>query len=781
MSINSTPSLIDVILTSNAKRMGKVLNFDCGLSDYHNLLATCTKMDVAKPKAYPIAFRSYKDFDEEAFKRDMDSLPLSVIETFDDVSDKHWAYSQLVMPVVNQHAPLKTRYETNRCAHMNSKLRKAIYIKRVARNRHLKAKGDDRLWEAYRKARNSYVNENRKSMQNYFQKECHAGAQSKSFWDAIKPYFSEKTTERPGITLRDEESVITDCNDVASVFSVYFRDIVRQMGNGDEIGTLSLADIGELYENHPSVRIIQRDPQLNRTDNAFQFTCVSVSKVSKLLAEINTKKSTGYDQLPGKLVRKAAEAMAPMVTRLVNDMINQCHFPDDMKLAEIAPVFKKGDALDKSKYRPVSVLTCVSKVFEKVINQQFAAHFYGNYAKNLSAYRKNCNTQSVLLKAVDDWKTALDQGKAVGALLMDLSKAFDVIPHGLLLAKMKAYGYSDEVTSLMRSYLAGRKQRVKVKDARSEWITMNMGVPQGSVLGPTLFNVFLNDLLLHMDTAGVAVYNYADDNTLSVVSDTVGELIHTINRHGTFMTEWFTENGMKANPDKYQAIIFGKAYNTPTHFSIHGTDIIPGESVKLLGVHIDERLNFGNQAAAICKKASKQVNAMMRLARVMDTSTKLNVYASFILSNFMYCPAVWLCNKTNLNQLEKVNCRALRFVYDDFNASYDELLLRGNHRRVKVIIMHALATEVYKCLHDLSPEYLLSTFHFQSHDHNTRNQCVLVQPQFRTYSHGFQSFSYLGARIYNHLPNDIKNASCLNSFKRKLHSFTDTACMDRII
>jgi hypothetical protein len=152
----------------------------------------------------------------------------------------------------------------------------------------------------------------------------------------------------------------------------------------------------------------------------------------------------------------------------------------------------------------------VSKVFEKVINQQFAAHFYGNYANNLSAYRKNCNTQSVLLKAVDDWKKALDQGKAVGALLMDRSKTFDVIPHGLLLAKMKAYGYSDKVISLMRSYLAGRKQRVKVQNARSEWVTTSMGVPQGSVLGLTLFNVFLNDLLMHMDGAGVyiiVVYN----------------------------------------------------------------------------------------------------------------------------------------------------------------------------------------------------------------------------------------------------------------------------------
>jgi hypothetical protein len=119
------------------------------------------------------------------------------------------------------------------------------------------------------------------------------------------------------------------------------------------------------------------------------------------------------------------------------------------------------------------------------------------------------------------------------------------------------------------------------------------------------------------------------------------------------MTECFTENGMKSNPHKHQAIIFGKAHKTPTHFSIHRANIIPDECVKLLGIRIDERLTFGNQAAAICKKASQQVNAIMRLARVMDQSTKLNVYSSFIMSNFMYCPAVWLCNKTHLNQLER--------------------------------------------------------------------------------------------------------------------------------
>lgn len=774
-----TPSLIDVILTPNARRIGKVANFNCGLSDYHNFVATYTKIDVVKPKGKPIKYRSYKHFNDEAFRKDMETIPLSVLEIFDDVSDKHWAYSHLTMAVVDEHAPLKTRYGSHQCAHMNSKLRKAIYKKRMARNQYMKDRSNNRLWENYRKARNEYVNENRASLRNYFKKECSSGAGSNSFWQAIKPYFSDKGGQRSPIMLKEGEEVITDCQNLASVFNQYFHDIAQQSGNGDDLGSLSLDDVYERYENHPSVETIRNRC---RSENSFRFSHVTVEEVTRLLSQLNARKSTGYDQLPAKLICKVCDVMAPAVTRLVNDMIDQCFFPSEMKYAEISPIFKKGDSLDKTKYRPVSVLSCVSKVFEKVINKQLAEHFYDNYAKCLSAYRKNHNTQSVLLKAVDDWKNALDEGKFVGALLMDLSKAFDVIPHGLLLAKMKAYGYCDDVIKLVQSYVTCRKQRVKINNARSEWVVNNMGVPQGSVLGPSLFNVFLNDLFFYVNETGVEIYNYADDNTLSYVSNTVDDLIININRYGSQMTEWFQLNAMKANPDKYQTIIFGRRQDTSAQFSVSGVNIASEKSVKLLGITIDHGLSFCDQAAAVSQKASRQVNAMMRLCNVLDEKTKLNVYLSFIYCNFMYCPAVWLlCSKHHLRQLEKINCRALRFLYNDFNSTYDELLLRGNHKCVKVIIMHSIAIEVYKCVHGLSPEYMVSKFQELPHEYNTRNFHALIQPTFRTVKYGFQSFSYLGSKIFNRLPNNIKEAPTLALFKKLLSNFKDTSCMDRIV
>jgi len=771
------PSLIDVILTPSARRLGNVINFDCGLSDHHNFIATCSRVQVAKPKKGPVTYRSYRHFNEEAFNDDMNCLPLSVVETF-DVSDQYWAYNKMVMPVIDHHAPLKTRYVMNQCAHMNSKLRKAIFEKRVARNRHLKNRGDDRLWEAYCQARNNYVHINRLSMQNYFKKSCGGGPQTKSFWDTIKPYFTDKGTHGSSIMLRESDEIITDDLSIARIFNDYFHKVTVELGNGDDVSGLSNDEIQQKYLNHPSVQTILRSSERG---NAFHFSHVTVDHVAKLLGQLDVKKSTGYDGLPAKMIRVVSHAIAPEIARLVNAMIDQCAFPDIMKYAEISPVFKKDDALNKSKYRPVSILTSASKIFEKVINHQLADHFYEHYAGALSAYRKNHNTQSVLLKAVNDWKLALDQGKMVGALLMDLSKAFDVIPHGLLLAKMMAYGYSTEVVMLIRSYLSCRKQRVKIGDARSEWVTTDMGVPQGSVLGPTLFNVFLNDLFFLINDTKATIYNYADDNTLCYESNSIDDLISTINRHGSTMTNWFQSNGMKANPDKYQTIIFGKQRGEETDFSVSGVTIRSETSVRLLGICLDERLSFCDQAATICRKAGRQINAMMRLSRLLDTDVKVKVYMSFIYSTFMYCPVVWLfCGKTHLNQLEKLNCRALRFVYNDYVATYDDLLSRGNHKSIHVLFMHTLAIEVYKCINGISPQYLSSMFQREQHNYNIRSQGNLVQTSFKSIRYGYYTFSYLGAKVWNSLPNSIKESDSLDVFKNRLLSFNDITCLERL-
>ncbi len=192
--------------------------------------------------------------------------------------------------------------------------------------------------------------------------------------------------------------------------------------------------------------------------------------------------ATGFDQFPPKLLRTAGSAISPSLTSLVNHTIVCSQFPADLKYAELSPMFKNDDILEKTKYHPLSILPCISKIIEGVIANQARIYFSVILDVCISAFRKNYNPQSILLKAVEDCRMALDEGKYVGVILMDLSKAFDVIPHSLLIAKLHAYGCDENV--LMISYLTDRKQRTKIGTCRSDWKTLNKGLPQGSLLGP---------------------------------------------------------------------------------------------------------------------------------------------------------------------------------------------------------------------------------------------------------------------------------------------------------
>ena len=169
-------------------------------------------------------------------------------------------------------------------------------------------------------------------------------------------------------------------------------------------------------------------------------------------------------------------------------------FPDALKFAEVSPLFKKDDNMNKNKFRPVSILVCISKIFERVYSDQMMDFFKSILSISLSAFRKSYSCESVLIRLVEDWKALIDKQQVVGAMLLDLSKAFDCLPHRLLISKLKAYGFSDSACSLIHSYLLNRHQRVKIGDSRSEWLHLIKGVPQGSTLGPLLCNIFLNDI-----------------------------------------------------------------------------------------------------------------------------------------------------------------------------------------------------------------------------------------------------------------------------------------------
>ena len=207
-------------------------------------------------------------------------------------------------------------------------------------------------------------------------------------------------------------------------------------------------------------------------------------------------------------------------------------------------------------YRPARVLNTFSKIYEKALKQQLVSHLDKTLSIFISAYRKAYSTQHVLINLVEDWRAKLDKDFVVGAIFIDLSKAFDCIPHDLIIAKLHAYGFDENALALIYSYLKRRKQCVRINNSNSSFKNLVSGVPQGSVLGPVLFNFFINDLFLFIKQA--TLHNYADDNTLSYFSKTMPELVRVLERESNAALTWLEQNEMIANPDKFHALLVRK-------------------------------------------------------------------------------------------------------------------------------------------------------------------------------------------------------------------------------
>ena len=281
---------------------------------------------------------------------------------------------------------------------------------------------------------------------------------------------------------------------------------------------------------------------------------------------------------------------------------------------------------------------------------------------------------------------------------MDLSKAFDCLPHNILLEKLLAYGLSKESVSLFESYLSDRKQQVKIGHIVSSWGDIGKGVPQGSVLGPILFNVFINDIFLFIKHG--QLYNYADDNTLSMSCPDFNLLIDSLVDDSKSLIEWFDFNCMQANPEKFQALAVGKkTHEKQPVFKIGNIDIKCDESVKLLGVDIDFRLRFEEHIANLCRKAAQQVNIMKRLGRHLNKLNRLSIFHSFVLSNFNFCPLSWhFCSEANTKKIEKIQERALRFVYNDYATCYEDLLEKAKIPTLQIRRVRTMALETFKIL-----------------------------------------------------------------------------------
>ena len=285
---------------------------------------------------------------------------------------------------------------------------------------------------------------------------------------------------------------------------------------------------------------------------------------------------------------------------------------------DVTPVFKKGLKSKVDNYRPVSILPNISKLFERPLFDQISSFFDEILSDYQCGFRKGFNPQHCLIAMIEKWRSCNDFGKSFGALLTNLSKAFDCLSHELIIAKLAAYGFKKSALKVMYSYLSERKQRTKINIFYSVWQDILSGVPQGSMLDPLLFNIFLRDLFLTIQHTDFA--SYADDNTPYTTGACVNDVIDKLEKTANDMFNWFTENEMKANADNCHFIL---NCSDQKQIKINNETIKSSNCEKLLGIQIDKKLTINKHVGNLCKKASRKRHALARITPYM--SIKKNV------------------------------------------------------------------------------------------------------------------------------------------------------------
>ena len=399
---------------------------ETGLSDFHKLTVTVLKTSYKKQPPTVISYRDYKNYSPSLFRAEFDNF----IYFYGIYSISNDEFVNIYIHILNTHAPIKPKYiRTNENPFISKKLRQAIMLKSKLRNRYNKLRTEEAII-MYKRQRNTYTSLLRKCKKAYFNSIRPSDvADNKKFWKVIRPFFSDSNTTRERIAL-NENDVICDSDDkVATIFNSFFSNAVPNLHiQYDSIISHSLDEPDPIlnatkkYSEHPSIKKIRE--HINKNES-FSFSHTRIEDIICEITSLDVSKATPNDSIPPKLIKENLDLFAQKLFVDFNVAIDTGLFPNNMKLADVSPVFQKGDRLDKANYRPVSILSSLSKIFGKLLFNQINNYMDPKLSIYQTGFRKNHSSQNCLLVMLEKLRKCLDSKGSTGILLTDLSKAFD--------------------------------------------------------------------------------------------------------------------------------------------------------------------------------------------------------------------------------------------------------------------------------------------------------------------------------------------------------------------
>jgi hypothetical protein len=483
--------------------------------------------------------------------------------------------------------------------------------------------------------------------------------------------------------------------------------------------------------------------------NSFAWQRVSAEDVIKAVLKFSNSKAMDFYWLSNYIIKNTIEFISKPLAFVLNHCMNEGYFAPSLKVSKVTPIFKKGDKNFVNNYRPISIVPIFSKIFESIMYNQLSGYFESHNLISDSQYgfRQGKNTTSAVLNIIDHSLEAFERKDSVSLVLCDLSKAFDSVPFDILIQKLSFYGVSDSSLKLIKSYLSNRLQYVSIKNKCSRMKTVETGVPQGSILGPFFFIIYINDLPKNINVNSVI---YADDTTLLAMHQNLNYLTEITQQAEKSAYEWFSSNKLSCNTEKTQ------------YLTLSLKQEIDFKSVKLLGINIDSKLNWSIHVETVCKKICRVNYLLWKLKNFVSPEYLRLAYFGLFQSHILYGLLAW-GHSPHINDILLIQKKAMRNI-----AGADPLAhcrpLFVEFKIPTVVNLYILQVLMYTKTN-------LASFPMRMdiHSHNTRGRGKIDIQQHRLAKTG-NSLKLNCIRFFNKLPDSAKYVN-FKVFKNKLYNW----------
>lgn len=754
-------SLIDVFITNSSESIISSGVYPLSISD-HDLIYAIRKIGIPKGKPRYIECRNFKNFDEKQFTSSLKSTKWPLINEFDDINKACDAWKSVFLEIIDKHAPCRSfRVRNKPCPWINSELKQKMFARDSLKKKAMLANNPE-IWLAYRRQRNVVSSEIKKVKKQYFQSEINANrGNPKETWkilnDAMGRKFENTEINKLSTSLGQD---MTESVDIANYFNSHFV----------EIGP-------KLASNVPTISGRKPDDFMTKVASKFNFQKIYTKDVIKLIEKLNLRKASGHDKISNKLLKLAGPYICQSLTDLFNLSIELKSFASDWKIAKVFPLHKSGERDDANNYRPISVLSTIARLFERLMYDQLYSYLteYDLIDTRQSGFRSLHSTLTALLDMSNQWCFNIDRGMVNGVIFLDLKKAFDTIDHEILLMKLAYYGIDDQSLMWFRSYLNDRQQVCHVNGVYSRKDFITCGVPQGSILGPVLFLLYINDLPKCLGHSIARLF--ADDTNVTFTGCNIESIQEQMTSDLNNIFQWLCSNKLTLNVLKTDFMLIGSrqklsALEDSIVLSANDVALSKVRSVKCLGVDIDENITWETHIQSIRLKVSRNIAALRKVKKIFNRGNLVSLYRALIEPYFIYCSIVWdNINETLDKQLQILQNRAARIITGAPLLKSSSLILAElSWMNIKEMREKQKAILMYKIVHGLAPDYLTEMFTFSSslNDYSLRQSKLNLELPVNRTDYYNSSFAFTGAKLWNSLPDELKQEPSLKRFIKRL-------------